>query len=251
MIKAIFIDIDGTIRNDGKISDSVVEALKKLKEKQVKVILTTGRNFIHTRKVAREIDAYPLVIACNGSLVKRYDNNEVIFSRLIPRDVVRKVFKYSSSHDCRLLAHEENNNYYIRKSEDITTAVISLSLFSDNFSRMLTIKDLFKETIPSVGIVNSSSNLSNGKMEEGKVYFHDIVLANTTKSTGILETMDYLGLTNDEVMVIGDSYNDIPMAMLDVTSVATSNACLELKNLCNILLEEDIGLFLNDLADKI
>ena len=150
-----------------------------------------------------------------------------------------------------MLAHEENNNYYIRKSEDITTAVISLNLFSDNFSRMLTIKDLFKETIPSVSIVNSSSNLSNGKMEEGKVYFHDIVLANTTKSTGILETMDYLGLINDEVMVIGDNYNDIPMAMLDVTSVATSNACHELKNLCNIVLEEDIGLFLNDLADKI
>ena len=50
MIKAIFFDIDGTLLSIGnqKIPDSTVKALKKAKEKGIKLIVATGR---HGRRI--------------------------------------------------------------------------------------------------------------------------------------------------------------------------------------------------------
>ena len=78
LLKVLFIDIDGTIRINKKINPKIITSLKELKNLGVKVILSTGRNFLHACKVARYLGTYPLLITCNGSLVKRMDNNETI-----------------------------------------------------------------------------------------------------------------------------------------------------------------------------
>ena len=107
MLKAIFIDIDGTLRVNKKIDGKIINSLEALNNLGVKVIITTGRNFIHARNLARKIKVYPIIIACNGALVKRYDNNEIIYASKISRKTIRKIFDFTSSHNCKLLAHED------------------------------------------------------------------------------------------------------------------------------------------------
>ena len=54
---------------------------------------------------------------------------------------------------------------------------------------MLVLPNLFKEKFPSLKVVHSSIGLIEEKREKGKEYFHDLVLENTAKSTGIVELL--------------------------------------------------------------
>ena len=55
-------------------------------------------------------------------------------------------------------------------------------------------------------------------------YYHDLVLENTAKSTGIVELLDYLGIDNERAIAIGNGYDDICMCDVVGTSVAVENA---------------------------
>ena len=51
-IKAIFIDIDGTLTNDqGIIPENVKDVIGKLTAQGIKVIVTSGRNYNYTKKI--------------------------------------------------------------------------------------------------------------------------------------------------------------------------------------------------------
>ena len=51
-IKAIFIDIDGTLTNDqGIIPENVKNVIGKLTAQGIKVIVTSGRNYNYTKKI--------------------------------------------------------------------------------------------------------------------------------------------------------------------------------------------------------
>ena len=50
-IKAIFIDIDGTLTNDqGIIPENVKDVIGKLTAQGIKVIVASGRNYNYTKK---------------------------------------------------------------------------------------------------------------------------------------------------------------------------------------------------------
>ena len=75
MIKAVFIDIDGTLVsvNTHRISDIVIEALYKAKDNGVKLFICSGRP-IH---LINNLRGFPFdgIITMNGALV--YMNGEV------------------------------------------------------------------------------------------------------------------------------------------------------------------------------
>lgn len=251
LLKAIFIDIDGTLRINKRIDEKILASLEQLNNLGIKVIITTGRNFVYARNLARKLKVYPLIIACNGALVKRYDNNEIIYDSKISRKTVRKIFDFTSSHNCKLLAHEDNNNYYIRKNDDIGTGIVGLTITSNNYERMITMKYLFKDQIPEVEFVNSSKAIYLEKRIHNKIYFHDINNKNVTKGKGISEVLDYLNLNSNEVMSIGDSNNDISMTYVVDKSIAVKDSTLALQNNSTLTLTSDLGTYLSELVKKL
>lgn len=68
MYKAIFIDIDGTLRNDlGKISDKNIQAVKKAVEEGIFVIICSGRPIRNTVEVSKSCFASEFIITSNGA----------------------------------------------------------------------------------------------------------------------------------------------------------------------------------------
>ena len=67
MYKIIFIDIDGTLRNDKKeITDRTKVAIHKIVEKGIPVVICSGRPRQYTKKVSQEALASNYIIVCNG-----------------------------------------------------------------------------------------------------------------------------------------------------------------------------------------
>ena len=63
MIKAIFIDIDGTLRDSNRnLSAKTMETIKKVSEKGILVILCSGRPRKYTEQISREYFASKYII---------------------------------------------------------------------------------------------------------------------------------------------------------------------------------------------
>ena len=110
-----------------------------------------------------------------------------------------------------------------------------LVILSSNFDRMLVLPNMFKEKFPSLKVVHSSIGLIEEKRVPGKEYYHDLVLENTAKSTGIVELLDYLGIDSEKAIAIGNGYDDICMCDVVGTSVAVENANQTLKEIATYI----------------
>ena len=67
MKKLVFVDSDGTLKNsEGIISDRTIEVLTKLKEKDIDVVITTGRPRYHAIKVKENSNASRYIISSNN-----------------------------------------------------------------------------------------------------------------------------------------------------------------------------------------
>ena len=64
------------------------------------------------------------------------------------------------------------------------------------------------------------------------VYFSH---SNATKQHAVFELANILGISNDEIIGIGDGYNDFPLLMGSGLKVAMGNAVSELKEIADYI----------------
>jgi len=251
VIKVIFADIDGTLRkNVNEDSRKLKSVLKSLKNNNIKVIITTGRNYLHAKKYSLDIGAYPIVISNNGALIKRYDNEEEIFKSSMYLPVLRKFYNYVKTYNCSITSNLIKENIVIRKREDFKNCTLSLSLASYDYEFMDNLASVIKEYYPSLGISNASRALYEKKKINNKKYFYDITNNLVDKGSAVKRVIEYLGVSLNEVMVMGDSYNDISMMLNGTFTVAPNTACNLLKNKVKYVLNEEIDVFLERVCDK-
>jgi hydroxymethylpyrimidine pyrophosphatase-like HAD family hydrolase len=103
---------------------------------------------------------------------------------------------------------------------------------------MLVLPNLFKEKFPGLKVVHSSQGLIEEKRTKGKEYYHDLVLENTSKSTGVIALLEYLGIDSENAIAIGNGYDDIPMCDVVGTSIAVGNANQTLKEIATYIAED-------------
>ena len=254
-VKAIFLDIDGTMTDkNGFISSSLINVLKELKKRKIRVIITTGRNFLYTKDISKKIGIKDIIICNNGAVVYDLEKNKLILNKTLRKQDLLKIYKYCSEHNCKLVAHTLTNNMEIINKEDIPLKVNSVTITSNNYERMQIIESLFLDKIPNVKIVNSSKSLVNKKYNKDELYFHDVASFYVSKGNGILEVQDYLGITKNNSLCVGDSNNDISMTYVCKYSYAMGNSTKDLKDSVTGVIgtndKNGLYLFLKDYLDN-
>lgn len=244
----VFIDIDDTLNpSNGEVSEYTKDVMTRLKEKGIKVVIDSGRSASYAIKKSIEANLSEYVISSNGAEVYNYHERKEIFSKPIPNDVIKNVFKYCQEHDMTLILNSMEKRYinikdykynnepaiYFDNINEVLkqNKINQLVVLSSNFDRMLVLPNLFKEKYPNLKVVHSSIGLIEERRTKGKEYYHDLVLENTAKSTGIIELLDYLHIDSENAIAIGNGYDDIPMCDVVGTSIAVENANPTLKEI--------------------
>ena len=257
--KIIFIDIDDTLNpSNGTISEKTKAMMDKLKEHHIKVVVNTGRSAQYAINKSKEGNLSDYIISSNGSEVYNYKTKEVIYSRSIPTEKVKEVYEYCNNYKLTMIINSldkryintneyKYNNEPAEYFEDIDKLLSKIEvhqivILSSNFDRMLVIPRIFKERFPELRIIHSSVGLIEDHRVKNKEYYHDIVLGNVTKSTGIVELLDHLKIKSEEAISIGNGYDDICMTEVVGTSIAVGNAVSPLKETSDYItknVEED------------
>ena len=104
MYRIIFIDIDGTLRNDKKeITEKTKEAIQKAIEKGIYVVICSGRPTKYVEEVSKEALASNYVIGCNGGEIYDYEEKKTIYLNVLANKEVITLWYIAERYDVQLI----------------------------------------------------------------------------------------------------------------------------------------------------
>ena len=238
MIKLIVTDIDGTILPyDGIFRQGVLDCIRELDEKGVKVVLATGRMHSSTTPIAKKLGLSTPIISYQGGLIKDCDGKTLYQSNL-DKDVAKEIIVWARENDIHLNLYIDDK-LYVEKDDDIIKFYIKGKFVDytvcsfddleiDNVNKLLAIdiknpqkvtkwENILKKKYPQLYIVKSTP------------YFCEIGSRGAKKSKGVEFLRNYWGLKEEEVMTIGDQDNDIDLVQCGGVGVSMGNGTDSLK----------------------
>ena len=242
-IKMIGLDLDGTALNDnGEFSERTRQAFKKAHEKGIHVVIATGRAEFSLPKNISEIEGLEYVITSNGARVLRLSDGCVVYKNFISPQKVREIIEVLKSQNARVEMFA-NGKAYISRSEydgivsgDILTrskgyVMATRNPIDDIYAHMIDWEDHIENI--SVNYPNNEakhecekklSELEGITVTSSFPLNNEIGGASTSKADALEYLLQSFGLHKDNLMVCGDSRNDIAMIEHAGLGIAMENA---------------------------
>ena len=247
-----------TLNSRGKISVENKLAIRKAEEKGVLVTIATGRRFRDARPVALEAEFNAPVITHNGALLKFAQTLETVAFSTIETATVGEILRVGSEFggDALLSAdpHGKGTLYYDTISAnniplqkyiawsktfhgaEAEDAVHHVENLADIIENIETVHVSFSGTCKPMSEMQKilENELKDSVNILATVYTHldftllDILPPHASKAHGIGELVAINNFSPENVMSIGDNFNDLEMLEYAGTSVIMGNASPEL-----------------------
>ncbi|WP_162927669.1 Cof-type HAD-IIB family hydrolase [Bacillus sp. Y1] len=248
--KMIVLDLDDTLLNDEhSLSKRNKEALMAAQELGVKVVLASGRPTFGMVSIAKDLqlDQYgSYILSFNGSKIINAKTNEEIFNSTISSDMAHRLYDLSKREGVAILSYKDESIVIEEPNEyaDIEATITGLPMqIVDQFKATIT-EPVVKAMMlahPDI-LVNVEQTLVKEVGKEvsvfrSKPFFLEFTALNVTKGTSLHQLTQKLGIKAEEVIAIGDSYNDITMIEFAGLGVAMGNAPDAIKEIANHVTE--------------
>lgn len=214
MIKAIFFDIDGTLISGKRpyIKKEVIEGLKRLREKEIKLFVASGRHMLELEELKlMEQFAFDGYLLLNGGYCQ-VDNQIIYDNKISEEDVKEIIHVIKEKHDPCLFI--ENDKMYINfVNERVKEAQASISTMIPPISQEINLNNIYQidPYVDEKEIKEIMKNTKNVKVTKWHDYAYDIVPLNGGKATAIHAIQKHFGYQKEEMMAFGDGHNDIEM----------------------------------------
>jgi hydroxymethylpyrimidine pyrophosphatase-like HAD family hydrolase len=260
-IRLLALDLDGTLLNSrGQLTERNRKALDEVRQRGVHVALVTGRRFRDARPLALELGLDVPVIAHNGALTKHAHTLETVAVFPLPLTAARNALRVgreaggdalvSDDHEglgVMVYDHLSGDNRALRRyiawarrvhGEEGANAVREVPsledyldhepvhlAFSGGCAAMTELRDVLdRELGATVKILSTMYAKTDFALL-------DIIHPEASKGVGVAAVASELGVTQAEVMAIGDNFNDLEMLHYASTGVVMGNADQSLLNL--------------------
>ena len=248
MIKALFIDFDGTLYShvtDG-VPRSAFDAITDLRNRGVLVFLCTGRSLPELKQFDTGGLVFDGMILSNGQLIFDEHNN-VVYDRPITGILKEKLFRmyhekvipvYVATKDELYLNYA--NNFLVEVQMAISSAVPEVKDYpNDDFYTACVFIDN-EDARAEVDALRQYAEVTY--WHEGAV---DVVPYGVSKASGIDELLKMYGLDPSETIAFGDGENDVEMLKHCGISVAMGNSPDFVKNAADYVTDDidDDGLY--------
>lgn len=258
-IKAIALDIDGTLTNDQKVvTPRTKEALFAAQRAGIRVILASGRPVQGLRALARELELdryHGLLVAYNGAHVVDAESNEGLFDQPMEPAVMRELLDHLRSFDvipwvtegeylyvedayrC-MISHrgrERNIVKYERDACDLKIREVHdlAEVLDRPQDKILTAAtDTYLAAHADEMYAPFRDRLSG--MFTADFYF-EFMAPGINKAHALAGALPKLGIDAAEVVAFGDGQNDAAMIAWAGTGVAMANAIDETKAVADMV----------------
>lgn len=237
--KAIISDVDGTLtplKEYSQLSETIKNAIKSVQDKNISFSLATGKPFYLIEHLIDELQLTSPVIVDNGAAIYNPLTKKPLWESVMDRKELAEVFALATKYKKRIRISAGKNSV---DAAELTTD-------HQNVTKLLIMGLSVKEAEEYIAQVEQNyKNLAivRAQAYEGEGFF-DIYITNAeaTKQHAVLKLAEILGIKTEEMIGIGDHYNDFPLLMSCGLKVAMGNAVDDLKAIADYIapsVEED------------
>ncbi|MGX8833138.1 Cof-type HAD-IIB family hydrolase [Amedibacillus sp. YH-ame6] len=250
-IKYVFVDLDGTLlQDDKKLPPTVIETIKRFRTMyHIPFGIATGRalsSLLPLLKAKGLLDYIDVIVANNGVDLYIPAQQKLERKYMLDKTVIEKVLKaFEGEEDVNVCFHNPGL-FYAQKVTKRVSNILKINqidvVFHPNYCNdytqtprvMLLFDPANREKINTL-IEKVHIDGVRGIQSEPDIY--EYVDERVSKVVGIQEYVESFQDTLDQVLVIGDSYNDIEMLQHCGIGVAMKNADEQVKQYADMISE--------------
>ena len=249
MIRLIGIDVDGTLLDtQGQMPQQNIDAIHDAVAAGIHVALVTGRSYPFARPIADPLPSSLTLIVSNGAVERGMDGS-TFAKRLLDRGVARSVlnstrpFRHAAAlvfdrdADRQVIfetmdwEHPGRKAYWTRNQSLIAQSVpLEDALVEDPIQVMFNGGvETMRSLVASLRAEARDCAVSLTEYVHRDFSLIDVTAPSATKGQALAWRATQLGITRDEVMAVGDNFNDLEMLEFAGMPVVMANAVSGLK----------------------
>lgn len=246
-IRLVAMDLDDTLLRDNyTISPRVLKVIQKAQAQGVVITIATGRMTISTRPYAEQLGIDVPIITYHGASVQQILSGEILFRCVIPSALAAEIVEYVGKRGIysqvylkdRVVASQLNEwsrEYAKIASVQVEEADLSvlLSQEPEGVEKILLIAE--ESMLDQLAILLKQTYGEKIHITKSKPHFLEITECSVNKGVALASLAKHLGIAQEEVMAIGDSFNDLEMIQYAGIGVAMGNARSEIKEQADIV----------------
>lgn len=233
-IRLVALDLDGTLLDsNSNLEPSAREVIRQVQARGIGVTLATGRMFRSALPFARELNVHLPLIVYHGAMVKEPDTGAILWQRFLSRDIIKILVQKARIYGMPFNIYLDDELYV----EDIrpenkayaNRARVPLHKVDDVLAVLKSdpIKFVAVYHGPELNLLEEEVRGELGHqvyVTRSFPYYLEIVHREASKARGLAVLAQILGIEPSEIMVIGDSFNDLEMFRFAGLAVAMGNA---------------------------
>lgn len=239
-MKLLVLDIDGTLVNSQKeITPATLAALSRWRAAGHKIAIATGRPTAGVREVAkaaRMTEEGGFILSYNGACITDAATGERVSGKFLAPTLPAELAAYVATHpELGIISYEgdavlslkEPDRYVVL--EAVTINKMELRTRPD-FAEYITfpVHKCLITAPPAVAAVHlpvlQKTFGDRAAIFLSEPFFIEVMPHNVDKATSLEEFVPKIGLTREDVICVGDGYNDVSMIRWAGLGVAMANA---------------------------
>lgn len=255
MIKLLALDLDGTLLDSrGQIPAANRSAIRAAESAGVLVTIATGRRFRDALPVGLELELNAPLVTHNGALLKYAGSLETVAASLLAPETTLEIVRVGKQYGGDALVsadpHGKGSLLYDRVSEDNLPLQRYLAwatrMHGDEAESEVSHVEDLHDALPGHEVIHISfsgtckamtrmlgfleQELADSVTILPTIYprldftLIDILPPGATKGTGLERLAREFGIATNEIMVVGDNFNDLGMLEFAGTPVIMGNA---------------------------
>jgi Cof subfamily protein (haloacid dehalogenase superfamily) len=246
-IRLLAIDLDGTLVNSRwQVSEANRQALAAVAGRGIQIVVVTGRRLFAALPYVEQIPHPVTLITSNGALV-RTESGEVVYQNFLPREMALNVLEIASEYRPYSVAifhlpgrgqvtmqdnavlegplgwYMKTNSGHLRLVPDLAAAVDSdpiQVMIGGPPAQIEPAELLLRESLAGPSI-----HLTWTKYLTRNISILDVMNRGCCKGRALKFWAERCGISPDDVMAIGDNFNDLEMLEFAGRPVLMGNHC--------------------------
>jgi len=234
-IRLVALDLDDTLLDSHlAISRECQQAIEEVNQKGVKVTLATGRMFKSALPYAQQLNMNVPLITYQGAWVKNSFSGETIYYKPVPPEYGLLFLERVRSLPCHYQTYLGDELYFDRLTPQGLAYAEMAGVEPVIVDRLETVVE--QGPLKILVIEEDTDRLDCWERElraefghclyitRSKPHYLEAMHPEATKAHALAALAAYCGISREEVMAVGDSYNDLDMIRWAGLGVAVANA---------------------------
>lgn len=248
----IAMDIDGTLLDSsGRVSQENARTIAQAESRGIEIVLVTGRRYDFARPIADSVPCDLHFIVNNGAVIKSKDGVTDL-RHLLPQDTARKVLEataefrsgaaviFDRPREMQVVMEEVDWDHpvrgrYLRRNREYIGIVSPLTdCLNGTDPIQVGYADSCKKLRSAVKVLESlpiaeEYTLALTEYESRDLSILDVLRRGVSKGAALEEWTRRRGIAREEVMALGDNWNDREMLEFAGLPIVMGNSVEELK----------------------